>query len=156
MFGSKEGGSCVGNKVRHPRNSCIAFLCTKVLGAFPRPGASDAPETKIHISDHSVRQQGSSRTPRITYSKFVTNTQRRSTLILGSTGRNFYGISYFCLFPNIFLLLLYVYKHCDDSIKQLQLISCFCNFELIFLIRQLQSRFLNQTASTKRHYNLID
>lgn len=75
MFGSKEGVSCVGDKVRHPRKSCIAFLYTKVLGAFPRPGASDAPETKIHISDHSVRQQGSSRTPRITGSNIFTCAQ---------------------------------------------------------------------------------
>ena len=42
----------------------------------------------IHIFYYTVEQQGSSGTPRTTDSKFVTNTQMMSTLILCSTERN--------------------------------------------------------------------
>ena len=58
----------MGDEVRRPRTSCHASIRTKVSGGFD-------PATKIQISYHTVRQLGSSRTPRITGYKCVTYTQ---------------------------------------------------------------------------------
>ena len=64
----------MGDEVRHLRTSCHASIRAKVSGGV-EDWVLETPQTEIQISYHTVRQKGSSRTPIITSSKFVTYTQ---------------------------------------------------------------------------------
>ena len=72
MCGSKGGGGFRGDELRHPRTSCIASMDTKISGGYEDWALVTA---RNKSSYHTVRQQGSSRAPKITGSKIVNYTQ---------------------------------------------------------------------------------
>ena len=105
----------MGNEVRH--QVPLIMLMYKNIRWFRRRGVIvDAPARKCQVYNHVVREQGSNRILKITYSKLITYTQRMSSLILCSTGRKYLLDLIFCYFQNL-NSSYYVYKSCNDSIS---------------------------------------
>ena len=106
-------------KASHPKTTFHDSMCTKVSGGFEEK-VLVMPPTKIHISYHTVGQQGSRRTPRITNFKFVTKMQRMSTLILCSIS------FHILLIPTLYSS--YHYKFENIAMIQLKSDNYFHNF----------------------------